>query len=30
MSDKEIKKIEINPSGEMADIDKSNNIIEFE
>ena len=30
ISDTEIKKIEINPSGEMADIDKSNNIIEFE
>ena len=28
-SDKKIKKIEINPSGKLADIDKSNNIIEF-
>ena len=30
MSDKKIRKIEINPSGKMADIDKSNNIIEFD
>ena len=30
ISDKKIKKIEINPSGKMADIDKSNNIINFE
>jgi len=29
-SDKKIKKIEINPSGKMADVDKTNNIIEFE
>ena len=29
-SDKKIKKIEINPSGKMADVDKENNIIEFE
>ena len=29
-SDKKIKKIEINPSGKMADVDKKNNIIEFE
>ena len=30
ISDKKIKKIEINPSGKMADIDKSNNVINFE
>ena len=30
LSIKKIKKIEINPSGKMADINKSNNIIEFE
>ncbi len=29
-SEKKIKKIEINPSGKMADIDKSNNIINFQ
>ena len=28
-SDKKIKKIEINPSGKLADVNKSNNIIEF-
>ena len=28
-SDKKIKKIEINPSGKLADVDKTNNIIEF-
>ena len=28
-SDKNIKKIEINPSGKLADVNKSNNIIEF-
>ena len=30
MSGKKIKKIEINPSGELADVNKSNNLIEFE
>ena len=30
ISDTEIKKIEINPSGELADVNKSNNLIEFE
>ena len=28
-SDKKIKKIEINPSGKLADVDKTNNTIEF-
>ena len=28
-SNKKIKKIEINPSGKLADVNKSNNIIEF-
>ena len=28
-SNKKIKKIEINPSGKLADVDKTNNIIEF-
>ena len=30
MSGKKIKKIEINPSGELADVNKSNNLIEFD
>ena len=28
-SEKKITKIEINPSGKMADVDKKNNIIKF-